>query len=183
MKRIPLFFLLLLAVSFTSFGQAGFGVKGGVNFANINIDEASSRTGYHFGVFGDIPLGDHFAIQPEVLFSTQGAKIADTEVDFGYVNIPILLRLKLVKILNIHVGPQVGFVTKAESGGEDIKENVKNADFSIAAGAGISLPLGLEAGARYNIGVSDINNSGIEFADSQHRVFQIYVGWRIFGHK
>ncbi len=173
--------MLILSTAFTLYGQAGFGIKGGVNFANINIDEASSKTGYHFGVFADIPLGERFAIQPEVLFSTQGAKIADTEVDFGYVNIPILLRLKLLSILNVHAGPQIGIVTKAEGGGEDIKENVKNADFSVAFGAGVSLPLGLEAGARYNLGISDINDSGVEFG--QHRVFQIYVGWRLFGHK
>lgn len=173
----------LMIISSATFAQLGIGVKGGVNFANFNIDEASSRTGFHFGAFGSIPLSKNIAIQPEVLFSTQGAKIDETDVDLSYVNVPILLRLTLARIINVHFGPQFGFVTKAEADGNDIIDNVKNSDISIAAGAGVNLPLGLEAGARYNIGVSDINDSGIQFEDAQHRVFQLYVAWRIIGHK
>ena len=180
MKRLTLFAAMLL-VSTVGFSQLGIGIKGGVNFANLSIDDASSRTGFHFGAFGSVPLGKNIAIQPEVLFSTQGAQIDDTDVDFSYVNVPILLRLTFARFLNVHFGPQFGIVTKAEADGDDIKDNVKNADFSLAAGAGVNLPLGLEAGARYNIGVSDINDSGITFEDAQHRVFQLYLAWRIAG--
>lgn len=173
--------IVLLFVSTATFAQFGLGIKGGMNFSNFNIDDASSRTGYHFGAFAHVPISKNIGIQPEVLFSSQGAEVLDTKVNLKYVNVPILLRLKLIEIINVHFGPQFGFATKAESDGDDILDNIKDSDFSLVFGAGLNLPLGLEAGARYNLGVSDINDSGIAFEDAKNRVFQIYVAWRLLG--
>jgi len=180
MKKLNLLLILLFAGT-TAFAQFGLGIKGGVNFANLSLDEANSRTGYLFGAFAHVPISENIGIQPEVLFSSQGADIDDTDVNLTYVNVPVLLRLKLIEVLNVHFGPQFGFATKAEADDEDILDNIKNSDISLAFGAGVNLPLGLEAGARYNLGLSDINDSGITFEDAQHRVFQIYVAWRLLG--
>ncbi|MEJ2005441.1 MAG: porin family protein [Cyclobacteriaceae bacterium] len=180
MKKLNVLVVLLFVCS-SAFAQFGLGVKGGLNFANLSIDDASSRTGFHFGAFAHVPLSENIGIQPEVLFSTQGADIDNTDVNMSYVNVPVLLRLRLIQILNVHFGPQFGFPTKAKADGEDILDNIKDSDISLAFGAGINLPLGLEAGARYNLGVSDISDSGIDFQDAQHRVFQVYVAWRLLG--
>jgi len=173
--------IVLLFVSTATFAQFGLGIKGGLNFANLNIDDANNRTGFHFGAFAHVPISKNIGIQPEVLFSSQGAEISDTKVNLNYVNVPILLRLKLIEVLNVHFGPQFGFATKAEEDGEDILDNIKNSDFSLAFGAGLNLPLGLEAGARYNLGVSKISDSGVTFEGAKQRVFQIYVAWRLLG--
>ena len=98
MKKLTFFFLFVM-LSSVSFGQFNLGIKGGVNFANLSIDDADSRTGYHFGAFAHVPISENIGIQPEVLFSSQGASITDTDVNLNYVNVPILLRLKLINIL------------------------------------------------------------------------------------
>lgn len=180
--------IAILLLSMLGFGsahaQAGFGIKGGLNFATLNnVDDVDSRTGFHFGVFGQIPLSKNIALQPEALISTQGAKLDAGDINLNYINVPILLRLTVIKIINIHFGPQFGFNTKAEVGDSDIKEMVKNADFSAAVGAGVNLPFRLEAGLRYNIGLSDISDEGIDFADAQNRNFQVYAAWRFLGSR
>jgi hypothetical protein len=53
------------------------GIKGGVNFSTLNRDlddNAKTRTSLHLGLFAHIHLSDDFALQPELLFSGQGAK-------------------------------------------------------------------------------------------------------------
>ncbi len=115
------------------------------------------------------------------MISTQGAKLELEDINLNYINVPILLRLTLIKILNIHFGPQFGFMTKAEQGGEDIKSMIKNSDFSAAMGAGVNLPFRLEAGVRYNIGITNINEDGIDFGDAKNRTFQLYAAWRFLG--
>ena len=182
MRKLTLIFAVLLLSAGTAFSQAGVGIKGGMNFATLNnVDDIDSRTGFHFGVFGQIPLSKNIALQPEALISTQGAKLDIGDVNLNYIQVPILLRLTIIKILNIHFGPQFGFNTKAELGDSDIKEFVKGTDFSAAVGAGVNLPFRLEAGLRYNIGISDISDGGIEFADAQNRNFQLYAAWRFLG--
>ena len=52
-------------------------VKGGLNLTNLYIDEVSdekARLGFNAGVYGQLELGEAFAIQPEILYSTKGTK-------------------------------------------------------------------------------------------------------------
>jgi len=68
---------------------------------------------------------------------------------------------------------------------------VKTSDVSIGVGLGWDLPFGLNVGARYNIGVSDLINtadptvapayvSTMQTSQSKNQVIQISVGYRLF---
>lgn len=183
MKKITLLAICLFVAVVGANAQIGFGIKGGLNFANVDIKDAAenpdSKTGYHFGAFAEIGAGG-IAIQPEVLFSVKGAK----DLDFSYVEIPILLKKNFAKILNVHLGPQFGFLTKAEADvlGEkvDVKEELKSSDISAVVGAGVNLPAGLTGGVRYVFGLSDINDGfGSEV---KNKTLQVYVGWKFAGN-
>ncbi|MEM1405557.1 MAG: porin family protein [Bacteroidota bacterium] len=193
MKKILLVFVCALFISFQSNAQAGFrlGLKGGLNFANLDTDiDTDSRTGFHAGAFATIKL-TKFAIQPEIIFSQQGSEIdingSDLESNFSYINIPVMLKLYLIGGLNLQLGPQFGFLASAKQDAfdiitgnvreEDIKSDLKGSDVSLGLGAGIDLPFGLTADARYNLGLSEIDDA--EAIDAtKNQVFQISVGYR-----
>ena len=193
MKKTTLILLAFLIVPLVSFSQGvGIGVKAGANFSNVNWDEPDispeSVTNFHFGGYLNLNLSDKFGITPEVLFSSEGSETVFGKYDMTYVAIPVMLKYKPIKFLFIEAGPQFSFLTKAELNSgqvtEDIKDQFKNNDFGLALGAGVNLPLGFNAGARYVLGFANINEA-LDYTEEsvENRTFQIYVGWTIFGAK
>lgn len=85
-------------------------------------------------------------------------------------------------------GPQIGFLMAAKakvefegnSDSEDIKEFFSTVDFGVNFGAGYQLEQGIFFDARYNLGLSNTDDS--EFSDSdfavKNAVFQISVGYK-----
>ncbi len=161
MKKLLILILCVGAVQSIKAQEIAIGIKGGLNFANINPSQSAganydNRTGYHFGAFALFKLSK-IGIQPEVLFSKQGTKYTastgNLDANFDYVNVPIILKIYLAAGLNLQVGPQFGFVSggdvKQTIGGVTTVTNAK--DFiknrlttSIAMGAGWDLPFGLK---------------------------------------
>ena len=191
MKKI--FLVGLLGVIYSaaqSQAQVGIGIKGGLNFANVNTSSPStaynSRTGYHLGAFALFKFSK-IGIQPELLFSRQGSSLSASgttaDLSFDYLNIPIILKLYTVAGINIQVGPQFGFLSSAtqtfNGTTTDVKSTVKGSDISLAMGLGWDLPFGLLIDARYNLGLSEINNTSGSTA-AKNQVIQISAGFKIF---
>ena len=89
---------LLLTTGIFAQQKTTFGIRGGVNFQNLNGKDASDdkldnklKTGFNAGVNAEIPVGIDFYLQPGVLFSTKGAKIEDTDnkISLSYVEVPV----------------------------------------------------------------------------------------------
>ncbi len=195
MKKISLLVvLMMLAAATYAQVQVAVGIKGGPNFANINTESTigenyKSRTGFHAGAFTLFKF-TKVGIQPELLFSQQGSTVEfssqNLEQNFNYINIPILLKLYTVAGINLQVGPQFGFVSKAEveqlvnnvKTTVDVKDELKGSDMSLAIGAGWDLPFGLTLDARYNLGLSKIND-GSNSPEAKNQVFQISAGFKI----
>lgn len=184
MKKLLLFTIVFF--SFVVLGNAqgvNLGIKAGLNMATLSgdVEEADMKAGLHVGAFLDLKASDKFAISPELLFSMQGAKGENGDASYNYVNIPVLAKIYLADFLNIHVGPQAGFLLSAKEDDQDMKEFYKGLDISAVAGVGIDLPMGLTGGLRYNIGLGNIVEK--ELADLNdikitNQVFQVYVGLR-----
>ena len=103
--------------------------------------------------------------------------------DFSYLNIPVLLRWKPVSVLSIEAGPQFSALLDAvDESGNSIKEDFKNSDFGMALGATVHLPLGLNAGARYVWGFTNVSDVPDD-PDVKNTAFQIYAGWTFLGAK
>lgn len=191
MKKL-LLVIAMVAVGFTANSQdIKFGVKAGLNIANLKGNDnfkVDSRTGFHVGGMVNFKLSDAFAIQPELLYSTQGAsnKVAGTDITFrmDYITLPIMAKYYIVEGFNVQAGPQLGFNINAEVEGNgrtiDVKKYLgseeKGFDFGLNFGLGYELPLGLTFDARYNLGLTDIfkENKGDAVKNS---VFQISVGY------
>jgi hypothetical protein len=163
--------IIALFVCVASFGavsaQVSFGGKAGLNlstFGGEDNDGAKMKPGFHVGAFADIPVSGAFSVQPEVFFSTQGAKFEEDGTDYksnmGYINVPVLAKYSTASGFYALTGPQIGFLLsakgKAEGESEDIKELFKKTDFSWALGVGYKFGNNIGVAARYNLGLSNI---------------------------
>lgn len=195
MNRFFLTAFAVCAVVGAANAQISGGIKAGLNFANQDYEEGSfsvspdGRTGFHAGAYLSIMFSDNVGLQPELLYSAQGSEFdfAGTETiqKFNYINVPILLKYQVVDILSLHAGPQIGFLASAETetdgNDEDISDNIKGSDFSLAFGGQVDLPMGLIGGIRYSLGLSDVNDLDGDDTEVSNNNFQVYVGFKLFG--
>lgn len=191
MKKLFLFAILFVfcfainaqSQSTRSPEEVRFGLKVGANFATLTGDteNVKSRTSLHFGGVVEIPISENFSVQPEILYSSQGAKDSnsDDELKLDYLNIPVLAKFYVAHGLSIEAGPQIGFLLSAkeefDGESEDIKDFIKGTDFGLSLGIGCRMATGLNFGARYNIGLSDIPE-GDGDGNIKNGVFQVFIG-------
>ena len=206
MKKIILSTLLVLAFGFTYAQKAEFGIKGGLNSSNFSGDtegmDFKSRIGFNVGAFAAIELSEKITLQPEILFSTQGAKAenvsadvngvnytADINFNLSYINIPVMFKYYVADKFNFEAGPQIGFLTSAETStklegfsqtvDQDAKDYFESVDFGFNLGAGYDFTKNVSAGIRYNIGLSNVlKTQPGDDSESQNSVFSISVGYK-----
>ena len=134
MKKIILASLILFSTG-TFAQEINFGVKAGINISNLRgdypdvIDENKSKIGFHIGGFAEYEINDKFTLQPELLFSTQGNTYgfkdyygggtyydgAEYNLKLNYLNLPIIIKYKVIEKLSIDFGPQIGYVLSAKT--------------------------------------------------------------------
>ena len=171
---------LLLVLTVPGFSQkrdVQFGIKAGVNLANFNdnVSTSGSRTGFHGGFLAHIHLNPNWAVQPEILYSTQGAKMNGGHYEIDYINVPMLVQYMFKSGFRIESGIQLGLLTSAKFEEHDGDENNHRGDFnssdiSLPIGVGYLAPTGLGFDVRYNLGLTDITKGG---ADVKNRVWQM----------
>lgn len=146
--------------------QVQFGAKAGANFATLtgdDVEDAKTKVGLNLGLFARLPLTESIKLQPELVYSMQGAKDdteGDASLNFNYINVPVMFQYHTTSGFFVETGPQVGFLTSAkfkfEDEDVDIKDEFKGVDFSWGFGLGYQLPAGFGVNARYNLGLSNI---------------------------
>ena len=203
MKKVLLIAVIaLLSLSNVNAQDVKFGAKTGLNLSNYTGDVENSETkiGFNIGAFVEIGLSDKFTFQPELLFSTQGAKSEDSEgsdsfeqtIKANYLNVPLMLKYAVSDKFALEFGPQIGFLLSANREGtqtfdgntdiinEDFKDSFKSIDFGLNFGASFDIVENIFIGARYNLGLANI----LDFEDmdsddkAQNSVFSISVGYR-----
>lgn len=210
MKKIILASLILFTtVSFAQ--EIKYGAKAGINVSNLRgdypdeIDENKSKIGFHIGGFLEYSINDKFSIQPELLFSSQGGNSEIKESyeyngvtyyesftqtpKISYLNIPLMLKYKVIEKLSIEFGPQIGFVLNAKSkweyvdtedssynetievdilnGGNynylgtdvEVKGRINKFDFGLNLGASYDITEQIIVQARYNLGLSVVDDN------------------------
>ena len=195
MKKIILSAIAVLAFGLTNAQGVKFGAKAGLNVTTITGGEfsASSKVGFHVGGLVEFKLTDKFAVQPELLFSTKGAKSDffgfTSEENLSYIDLPIMVKYFVMEGLSIEAGPQVSFLMSAKAKVDgvsfDSKPLYNSTDFGFNIGAGYELTSGLFFQARYNLGLSDISKEiPVDPLDPQlnykekNNGFQVSVGYK-----
>jgi hypothetical protein len=174
MKKLIL--LVIGAISFSLIqAQVNFGVKAGLNLANATGSDAtgsSTRSNFHAGVLAQIPVTGQFSIQPEAIYSGQGARVDFADGSGGtisgthklsYINVPILLKYTSASGFLVETGPQIGFLISAKASVNGMnaneKDNFESTDFSWAFGIGFMSLINIGIDARYNLGLTNVENS------------------------
>ena len=185
MRKVLFGLTLLIASTAATAQHAEFGVKAGLNAAKFSNQSGSNyklNPSFHIGILEHIHINKMFAVQPEVVFSLQGAKYnfenTSGKIHLGYINVPVLFQLMTESGLRFETGPQIGFLVSAKSklgnASEDIKSEFKSTDFSWAFGVGYITPSKFGFDVRYNAGISDItkdNESNVKNNVIQAGVF------------
>lgn len=187
MKKIFLITILSLGL-FTA--QAQFGVKAGLNLSSwhgddVDDEDVDALIGFYGGVFYNLHITDNFSVEPQLVYSSTGAKSSDGDFKdvFGSVDITALVKYVHESGFFVGTGPQLGIVASAEEkeDGEDdvdIKDDVKSTQIAWALAAGYDHKSGFGVYIRYNFGLTrvfeDIANTEIDIKQS---VAQFGVRW------
>ena len=161
-----------------------FGAKLGINFASItgdntkNLDPIASII--NFGVYSEIPVNEKLSFQPEIMYSIQGYSVGNDIVSLNYLNFPLMGKYYVAKGLSLEAGPQIGFLLSAKNEGTDVKDTFKTLDFGVNVGLGYKLDNGLNFGARYNLGLSNLNDVSGSSDKFRNGVLQVTVGYSFF---
>ena len=200
--------LILLLLSLNAFaGGNGLGIKGGLNYAGFSgngFGKGKMLLGYHAGLFIRLTLSEHFAFQPELLYSVKGSELTFNQLyvygtgkfKLTYFDLPLILVYSPIEKFNVHGGMYFSSLSKVKiqnvtSSGSDFDfsanlnmDDFNRIDYGILVGAGIDL-VHLSFGIRYNYGVVpvgkkyDFSGNIKRFPDAQNAVVQVYVGLRI----
>ena len=189
-----LFLGLAIAASSLTFAQT-FGLKAGVNVASISndgYDDTKSKVGFNAGAFANVPLGESFSIQPEVLYSQMGAKTeyklgsttASSELKLDYITVPVMFQYRFVPQFYLEAGPEFGFLVSAKSKSslndnssvvELNKDNFNGFNLGLGIGAGYDITKNIGINARYIAGFSDVTKPEADpstDAKNKNNVFQ-----------
>lgn len=180
-KLLILTAILCLNLFVNAQAKIAIGLKGGLNFSKIDVSNLTSsrKTGVHGGAFALFKFAK-VGIQPELILSQQGSEVNFDDLESNYINIPIILKIYMAAGVNLQIGPQFGFLNKAElEGSGDVKDKLKKADISAGLGIGWDAPFGLTLDARYNLGLTDNNEDLFNRETVKNQVFQISVGFKI----
>ncbi|MBX9808496.1 MAG: PorT family protein [Flavobacteriaceae bacterium] len=177
MKKPILITALLFIMSFSTQAQLlQIGAKVGLNYANFSGTDIQTDaiTSYHAGLIAEIKLLDKFAIQPELLYTTQGASYKDgiNEIknELGYIAIPILAKIYLSKSFSLELGPQASFLLN-EKNKFDAKDP-NTFDFAIDAGLSFKITKSIFMQGRYVLGLTEATKD----AQTKNSVLQFSAG-------
>ncbi len=199
-KTVALLFSLAVVQLFTMEAQAQnftSGVRGGFNFSTLYVDDVEDRAvrpGFHVGVYGQNPINDFAAVQLELLYTTAGNRttydgsVLDGTVDFNlnYVQVPLLLDLKVGNILDLHGGMYGSYLINANtsyegnlfSNYEELdRDDFNKFDYGAVVGFGINIE-SMQVGVRYNLGLAEIEDSADSrqyIGDSKNVIGQVYL--------
>ncbi|MFD2572932.1 porin family protein [Spirosoma soli] len=184
-------------------GRTRVGVKGGLNASSLFYDSQGAtnkneRIGFHAGVFAQAPLGEFFAIQPELLYTTKGSS-ADFNIigvsgrntfRLNYAELPVLATFKLGQAVELQAGPYAAYLLNSNVNsnsdfgvgtGAINRDNFNKVDYGLAGGLNIYFGKAF-IGARYEQGLQRIANSGAArtlLGNAKNSVGLLSVGFSI----
>lgn len=212
MKKTILSVAAVVAFGFAAKAQEiRFGIKAGPNISSYigkDADDAEAKAGFHAGILAEFKFTDKISLQPEILYSEQGAQSEYAGFDSdgvydekltsrqNYITVPIMAKYYIIPGLSVEAGPQVGFLVGSEYEFEktynwlgfeftetatlDAKDFHKKVDFGAAVGAAYDMSFGLFFGARYYAGLTNIGDpeEGERESKVKNSVFQLSVGYK-----
>ena len=180
-----------------------WGIKAGGNLTTFlssntsTYNSYSATAGWNAGVFTNFWLGDHFAIAPELLYTTAGAEVnagnsgnqasvSSEKLHLAYVNVPVFAKYKFTGGFYLETGPEINFnVSNGQWQNESVKGLTNSADFEWGLGLGYQSPIGFGIDLRYNQGltrVDNVSNASWNDVNLRNSGFMLDVFWAFFNN-
>ena len=190
MKKLFLVTVIaVLGLSNVNAQDIKFGAKAGLNFAFITGDNAKDldpTTNFHFGVMSEIKLSDKFSLQPELIYSGQGADTniaSEGIIGLNYLNLPLIGKYFVTERLSLEAGPQIGLAISHKEefdSGFDLFDtsgefDPQSFDWGVNFGGGFKTNTGITLGIRYHLGLGDIYDEG----SPKNRVWNFSIGFEL----
>lgn len=182
-----LLLILMILAATVSAQQLYIGAIGGVNFADLNLEDdrgekqdISTRNGFGFGGVLEMHLGQNFYLQLEPMYLQKGGVLhqeppnpEEIEFKMSFVEIPLFLKIQFGEQIRPYImgGPTVGFLLSSKLESEisgllfkaDLEDITGKVDFGVGVGAGVSVPLdnsNIFLDGRYTLGLTNLNKGG-----------------------
>jgi hypothetical protein len=175
------------------------GVKGGVNFTNLyvdDVDDENMKAGLNLGLFAKFPVTRGFSVQPELLYSSKGSKISflgsdEYRFNLNYLELPVLGVINVARNFNIHAGAYAAYLTQANIKEEDNgssneslidfdEDDFNRFDYGLIGGIGFDVQ-NFTLGARYNYGLNQVGEKGtparLALRNAKNSAITVYVGY------
>jgi hypothetical protein len=166
MKKVILATVIaILGLTNVNAQDVEFGAKLSLNFASLqgdNTKDIGPVTDFSFGLMSEISITEKFSFQPELLYAGLGYSLGDANddtVELRYLAVPLLGKYYVTEHFSLEAGPQVGFLLSAKQESTDVKDAFKTLDIGASFGLAYKLDNGLNFGARYTLGLSDVTES------------------------
>ena len=182
MRKIVLLIIMAVCGLSQVRGQ-DFGVKAGYNYSTFSGETSSLSTieglsGFYIGGLVELPISNVLSIQPELIFSRQGAAwekdynipilgkgSLKNDIKLDYLNIPVMAKVNLGPLF-LQGGVQFGFLVSKPEIGNYIanvrigtlldKDSYNSFDFGVGAGLGFNLNRRLFVEARYTHSLTNV---------------------------
>ncbi|MDR2909864.1 MAG: PorT family protein [Bacteroidales bacterium] len=205
---LSVFCILFSTAIFAQESKTEFGIKAGINLMDDNIF-SNIYPGIHAGVFAEYTFNNFVGIQSELLYSMLGSKssifsgygdgseIIKSTYKTGYIVLPVLAKLYVVKKLSIDLGPQFGYIIssryKTKITNEELLNELRNDGiiigdrndydeiddkFNVSFAAGLSYKIGnrFSVSGRYNLALTKFHMNGFGFKEN---AVQFSIGYRL----
>ncbi|MDZ7607291.1 MAG: porin family protein [Cyclobacteriaceae bacterium] len=174
MKKFALIALSLVCIGHISlFAQeVEWSAKAGLNFSTLGKVDANfqPKIGYHAGVAAEFITTPYFSVQPELVYSLQGATIDQTQgvyQNYHYLNVPLVFKIYFYEDASFDIGAQYGYLLKAaykdDLGSINRTDDVNRHDFALVFGFSYKLNEKFLFNLRYNMGLSNTGDVIIAF--------------------
>ncbi len=188
--------------------MAQFGIKAGLNFANISNASSinsSSRSGFHAGLFLAPPSRGILGSRTELIFSRQGYNYQTStntgNVNLDYIMMPQYMSINITKFVSIQFGAQMAYLLNAKvdsssgtgsstsSDQNKFMELYNRFDYGYGGGVEIHPVSNLLIGARMNVSLGKLYKDPSAYTsptptsffpkvDVKNNLFQVFAGWR-----
>ncbi len=181
-----------------------FGVRGGLNVANLfadNVAGESSKIGFNLGIYAKFPISTNVTFQPELNYTDNGAVLTYNNslqgtgkyrYNLDYLQLAALLKIKLAGITNIYIGPYVAHSVNmhikrvdTNNGAVSSVTNLTTDDFNrsdvgVVGGIGFDINK-YTIGARYSYGFNEVGKPGstaeMDTKNSRNYVASLYIAF------
>jgi Outer membrane protein beta-barrel domain len=178
-----------------------FGIRAGVNLTNLyvdDVDDENMKVGLNAGVYAKLPVTKGISIQPELNYSSKGAKLTYNNIlqgkgeyryNLNYIELPVLAVFNVGKNFNLHAGGYAAYLVDANikdlnddgtvQGIADFNtDNFNRFDYGVVGGLGFDIQ-NVTLGARYNYGLNEIGEKGLSgqlTKNSKNAGFNFFIG-------